>query len=76
MVTTFPKEVYTLDTLRDEVQDLVDHGVVKRQDQICILGRCFPAREWVCFQNELEDHDYFMRDHIIDLLSHEEWRND
>jgi hypothetical protein len=76
MATTLQRKAYTLDTLRDEVQELVHQGVVDRQQPIYTLCRYIPEREWECFEIELEENEFLLRDHIIDLLSQEKWQDD
>ncbi len=77
MGTTSPqKKIYSLDMLRDEVRALVDKGAVTRQQPIYALCRYIPGREWECFEIELEENEFLQRDHIADLLSHENWKED
>lgn len=76
MVTTVQKKVYTLDMLRDEARALVEKGLVDRQQPIYALCRYVPGREWECFEVQLEENEFLLRDHIIDLLSHERWEED
>ncbi len=74
--TKFQKKIYTLDMLRDEVRALVDKGTVTRQQPIYALCRYISGREWECFEIELEENEFLQRDHIADLLSHENWKED
>lgn len=76
MPTTLPRKTYTLDMLRDEVRQLVDQGIVDRQQPIYTLCRYIPGREWECFEIELEENEFLQRDHIIDLLTKEVWQDD
>jgi hypothetical protein len=62
--------------LRDEVRQLVDQGIVDRQQPIYTLCRYIPGREWECFEIELEENEFLQRDHIIDLLTKEVWQDD
>jgi hypothetical protein len=67
---------YSIDVIKDEARQLVERGVVDRQQPIYILCQFIPPREWVCVEYELERNDFLLRDHIIDLLAHEEWEDD
>ena len=76
MATSLKRKVYTLDMLRDEARELVDRGMVNRQQPIYTLCRYVPGREWECFEIELEKNEFLQRDRIIDLLSKECWETD
>lgn len=76
MTTTLSRKIYSLDRLRDEVRDLVDRGIIDRQQPIYTLCRYLPDREWECFEVELEKNEFLLRDHIIDLLAKEVWAED
>lgn len=67
---------YTLDMLRDEARQLVQQGVVSRQQPIYRLCGHIPPREWPYVEAELERHNYLLRDRIIDLLGSETWSDD
>jgi hypothetical protein len=67
---------YSIDFIREEAYRLVRQGNLLRQQPIYTLCQYIPAREWPQVECELERHDFLLRDHIIDLLSHEEWQND
>lgn len=67
---------YSIDALKDEARQLVDTGIVSRQQPIYILCQYIPAREWVCVECELERCDYLLRDRIGDLIGSQEWDND
>jgi hypothetical protein len=67
---------YSIDFIRQEAYRLVRQGNLHRQQPIYTLCKYIPAREWSQVECELERHDFLLRDHIIDLLSHEEWQND
>jgi hypothetical protein len=76
MVTTLQRKIYNLDMLRDEVRELVDRGVVHRQQPIHTLCRYIPEREWECIEVNLEDSEYLLCDRVIDLLAQERWEED
>lgn len=80
MTTTTVSQIfaqhYTIDMLRDEAQQLVESGMVSRQQPIFTLCGYIAAREWPLIEAELEQNDYFLRDCIGDLLNHEVWSND
>jgi len=75
-VNTVPSVHYSLDVIRDEARQLVQKGMVSRQQPIYTLCQYIPAREWVCIEDELEQCDFLLRDRIADLLGQEEWDND
>jgi uncharacterized circularly permuted ATP-grasp superfamily protein len=75
-VNTVPSVHYSLDVIRDEARQLVQKGMVSRQQPIYTLCQYIPAREWVGIEDELEQCDFLLRDRIADLLGQEEWDND
>jgi uncharacterized protein YqgQ len=76
MITYPPSNTYSLAIIQDEVRQLVEKGMITRQQHIYILCEYIPAREWVCIESELEKADYLLRDRIGDLIGHEQWDND
>lgn len=67
---------YSLDVIQDEARELVQQGVVSRNQPIYTLCQFIPPREWVCIEYELERCNFLLRDRIGDLISQEEWDND
>lgn len=67
---------YSIDTLKEEARQLIETGVVSRQQSIYTLCKYIPAREWVTVECELERCDYLLRDPIGDLVSGDNWEND
>ena len=67
---------YSMSLIQDEARQLVQTGVVNRQQPIYVLCKYIPAREWSCVECVLEDNDYLLRDRIGDLLGREDWNND
>ena len=67
---------YSLGMIKDEVRQLVETGIVSRQQPIYVLCQYIPAREWVYVECELERSDFLLRDQIGDLMSSERWDND
>jgi uncharacterized protein YqgQ len=67
---------YSIEVIQDEARQLVENGVVSRQQPIYVLCQYIPAREWVCVECELERCDFLLRDRIGDLVGHEKWQND
>lgn len=67
---------YGIDTIKEEARQLIETGIVSRQQPIYALCRYIPAREWVCVECELERCDYLLRDPIGDLVACENWEND
>lgn len=75
-VNTVPPIHYSLDVIQDEARQLVQKGVVSRQQPIYCLCQYIPAREWVCIECELEKCDFLLRDRIGDLIGREDWESD
>jgi hypothetical protein len=75
-LNTVPPIHYSLDVIQDEARQLVQKGVVSRQQPIYSLCQYIPAREWVGIECELEKCDFLLRDRIGDLIGREEWDND
>lgn len=78
-ITPLPKTLakhYTIEMLRDEAKQLVEGGVVSRQQPIFTICGFIAAREWPLIESELARHDYLLRDRIGDLINHETWPND
>lgn len=67
---------YSLDVIREEVHDLVQKGIISRNQRIYNLCQYIPAREWHYMEMELEQGNFLLRDRISDLLGREEWNND
>ena len=67
---------YSIDTLKDEARQLMEIGLVSRQQSIYTLCKYIPAREWVTIECELERCDYLLRDPIGDLVNNDSWEND
>lgn len=62
--------------VQDDVRALVERGSISRQHRIYELCRYFSDRDWPKIEQLLEDHDYLLRDHVIDLIGKESWLND
>ena len=67
---------YSIDTLKDEARQLIETGLVSRQQSIYTLCQYIPAREWMTVECELERCDYLLRDPIGDLVAYGSWEND
>ena len=67
---------YSLDLIKDEARQLVQKGLISRQQPIYTLCQYIPGREWFCVECELERNDFLLRDRIIDLLDNENWDED
>ncbi|MEL6493687.1 MAG: DUF4327 family protein [Cyanobacteria bacterium J06623_7] len=67
---------YSIDILRDEARQLIETGIISRQQSIYTLCKYIPAREWVTVECQLERNDYLLRDPIGDLVSYDRWEND
>ncbi len=75
-VNTLPSIRYSLNVIKDEARQLVERGVISRQQPIYTLCEYIPPREWVCVECELEECDFLLRDRIGDLIGREHWDND
>jgi Domain of unknown function (DUF4327) len=62
--------------LQDEVRALVMRGLVNQQQRIYELKKHFSDREWRSLEHLFADHNYLLRDRIIDLVGKESWAND
>ena len=71
-----PSTSYSIDILRDEARQLIETGIISRQQSIYTLCKYIPAREWVTVECQLERNDYLLRDPIGDLVSYDSWEND
>lgn len=67
---------YNIDALKEEARQLVEKGLVDRQQPIYALCKYIPGREWLCVELELESNEFLLRDRIIDLLGSEDWKED
>jgi hypothetical protein len=76
LVQSIPSIRYSIDVIQDEARQLVERGIVSRQQPIYVLCQYIPAREWVCIEGELERCNFLLRDRIGDLMGSEEWDND
>jgi len=74
--TSKPSVRYSIDVLQEEARQLVEKGIVSRQQPIYVLCQYIPARDWVCVEFELEEGDFLLRDRIADLVGFEKWDND
>ena len=67
---------YSLDVIREEARQLVEKGLLHRQQSIYTLCQYIPASEWLEVERELELNEFLLRDPIIDLLAKEKWQED
>lgn len=67
---------YSIEVIQNQVRHLLKRNLIGRQQPIYTLCKYIPVREWACFERELEEHDFLLRDRIADLIPNEEWRND
>ena len=67
---------YSINEIRDEARHLVEIGKIDLYQSIQVLCDFIPAREWIGAECELERNDYSLKDHICDLLAHDEWSED
>jgi len=71
----FPSN-YSIDILKDEARQLIETGIISRQQSIYSLCKYIPSREWMTIECQLERNDYLLRDPIGDLVSCDSWEND
>lgn len=67
---------YSINAIQDEVRALVTKGSIGKQSQIYSLSRYFDDREWQEVEQELQNHEYLLRDYVIDLIGQESWASD
>lgn len=67
---------YTIADIQDEARALVERGTVGRQQRIFELSNYFDDRRWPLVEKLLEESDYLLRDHVIDLIGKEFWLSD
>lgn len=67
---------YDIEVIKEEARQLVNKGLVNRQQPIYTLCRYIRNRDWACFELELEKNEFLLRDRVIDLLSGESWEED
>ena len=67
---------YSIEMIRSEARGLVQSGLLNRQQPIYSLCRFIPAREWCYIEQELEKHQFLLRDRLSDLVGREDWEND
>ena len=68
--------IYSLDTIKDEVQELLRKELISRHQSIDTLRSYIHHRDWDEVESELERNDFLARDRITDLIGKEEWRED
>lgn len=68
--------VYSIDVIKDEARHLVCEGAVCRHQPIYTLCQYFSARDWEWVECQLEEHDFLLRDQILDLIGFEDWQED
>ena len=71
-----PTTAYTIEFIKEEARQLIEKGILSRQQPIYTLCKYIPAREWVCVECELERCEYLLRDPIGELVAYESWEND
>ena len=60
---------YDIAAIKEEARQLVEKGLIDRQQPIYALCKYIPGRDWVCVELELKENDFLLRDRMIDLLS-------
>lgn len=67
---------YPLSIIQDDVNRLLERGIINRHQPIYALYEYIPARDWLMFEKELERSNFLLRDRIGDLVPFEQWSND
>jgi Domain of unknown function (DUF4327) len=67
---------YDINVIKEEARQLIEKGLVSRQQPIYTLCQYIPGRDWICVELELEENDFLLRDRIIDLIGREDWKED
>lgn len=76
MLSTASSKRYSIRTIREEACNLVETGAISLDQPLRILYAYLPVQYWNRIERELERHDYFMRDRVIDLVGGLRWEND
>lgn len=76
MLSTASSKRYSIGTIREEACNLVETGVISLDQPLLSLYGHLPVQYWNKIERELERHDYFLRDRIIDLVGGLHWEND
>ena len=76
MISTPSSKRYSIGTIREEAFNLLETGVISMDQPLRILYEYLPAQYWNAVEQELEIHDYLLRDRIIDLIGSLRWDND
>ena len=66
----------SLNQIQDEVRNLVEQRLLRRNQSLYCLCEFIPPREWGSVTSELERCDFLLRDCIGDLIGAEKWDND
>ncbi|PMB18116.1 DUF4327 domain-containing protein [Fischerella thermalis CCMEE 5205] len=64
---------YNIEYIREKAVQLVNQGLIQRNQPIYVLCKYLPYRDWLFVELELERNEFLLRDCIIDLLSREKW---
>lgn len=67
---------YCVAVIREEALQLVQKGMISRQQRIYSLWKYISVREWILVERELEKSNFLLRDRIGDLIGWERWEND
>ncbi len=67
--------IHSIKTIKNQAKELVNRGLLSRQQPIYAICQFIPAGEWRSIELELELHEFLLRDHVIDLLQPETWEN-
>lgn len=76
MISTTSIQRYSIATIREEAFNLLEIGVIALDQPLRILFEYLPAQQWNLIECELEQHDYLLRDRIIDLVGEISWESD
>ncbi len=71
-----PNLRYSIDTLKEEINYLLEKRIVERRQPLYVLLEHLPATKWLDIECELERCDYLLRDRIGDLVGDPQWRDD
>ena len=76
MTTTTLIKRYSIAAIREEAIYLAQVGKIRLNQPLYILLEYLPAEHFCAIENELERHDYLLRDRIIDLVGELNWDSD
>jgi hypothetical protein len=66
----------SIEAIADEARQLVERGVISRQQPISCFCQHLLPRQRLEVELELEENGFLLRDRIQELIGNEEWTSD